>query len=84
MTSNSPRKSTMKSPIFVTAVSMTQLLQKTIPYFCVKGMGKVQDNLPKNVFSIDIPFNGSQSHSNMRPKVTAVSMTPLCNSQRCQ
>jgi hypothetical protein len=25
------------------------------------------------VFSVDIPFKGSQSHSNMRSKVTAVS-----------
>jgi hypothetical protein len=33
----------------------------------------VQGNLPMNVFSIDIPFKGSQSHLNMRPKVTAVS-----------
>jgi hypothetical protein len=54
-----------------------------------------------HVFSIDIPFKGSQSHSNMRSKVTAVSylhsgvietavhvtavsMTPLCLSQRGQ
>jgi hypothetical protein len=52
------------------------------------------------VFSIDIPFKGSQSLSNMRYKVTAVSylhsgvidtavhvkavsLTPLCKSQRC-
>jgi hypothetical protein len=33
----------------------------------------VQDNLPTNVFSIDIPFKRGQSHSNMRSKVTAVS-----------
>jgi hypothetical protein len=58
--------------------------------FCVKVIGIVQDNLPMNVFSIDIPFKGSQSHSNMRYKVTAchictvVSLTPLCMSQRCQ
>jgi hypothetical protein len=32
-----------------------------------------------NVFSIDIPFKGNHSHSNMRSKVTAVSMTLLCN-----
>jgi hypothetical protein len=29
--------------------------------------------LPIYVFSIDIPFKGSHSHSNMRSKVTAVS-----------
>jgi hypothetical protein len=58
--------------------------------FCVKVIGIVQDNLPMNVFSIDIPFKGSQSHSNMRYKVTAchictvVPMTLLCMSQRCQ
>jgi hypothetical protein len=33
----------------------------------------VQDSLPMYVFLIDIPFKGSQSHSNMRSKVTAVS-----------
>jgi hypothetical protein len=61
----------------------------------------VQDNLLMFVFSIDIPFTGSQSLLNMRSKViavsythsgviytalhvTAVSMTPLCMSQRCQ
>jgi hypothetical protein len=37
-----------------------------------------------HVFSIDIPFKGSQSHSNMRSKVTAVSMTLLWMSHRCQ
>jgi hypothetical protein len=39
----------------------------------VKVIGIVQDNLPMYVFSIDIPFKGSQSLSNMRSKVTAVS-----------
>jgi hypothetical protein len=58
--------------------------------FCVKVLGIVHDNLPKNVFSIDIPFKGSQRLSNMRSKVTtvhtcpAVTMTPLCMSQRCK
>jgi hypothetical protein len=33
----------------------------------------VQDNMPMYVFSIDIPFKGSQSLSNMRSKVTSVS-----------
>jgi hypothetical protein len=31
------------------------------------------------VFSIDIPFKGKQSLSNMRSKVTTASMTPLCH-----
>jgi hypothetical protein len=72
------------------AVSMTPLLPKTILthghrcdqsilsypniFVCVKVIGIVQDNLP---FLIDIPFKGSQSLSNMRPKDSAVSMTPL-------
>jgi hypothetical protein len=41
--------------------------------FCVKVISIVQDNFPMKVFSIDTPFKGSQSHSNMRSKVTAVS-----------
>jgi hypothetical protein len=43
------------------------------PHFlCVKVIGIV-DNLPMYVFSIDIPFKGSQSLAKMMSKVTAVS-----------
>jgi hypothetical protein len=49
----------MKSPIFDTAVT-----KKTIP-----SVGK----FAYYVFSIDIPFKGSQNHSNMRSNVTVVS-----------
>jgi hypothetical protein len=37
----------------------------------------VLDNWPMYVFSIDIPFKGSQSLAKMTSKVTAESMTPL-------
>jgi hypothetical protein len=51
----------MKSPIFV----------PVHPHIvCGKVIGIVQDSLPMNVFSVDIPLKGSQSHSNMRSKVT--------------
>jgi hypothetical protein len=77
MASNTRRKSTMKSLIFVTAVSMTPLWQKRSlvkPHIlCVKVIGMVQDNLPIYVYSIDIPIKDSQSLSNMRSKVSAVS-----------
>jgi hypothetical protein len=36
----------------------------------------------QNLKCIDIPFKGSQSLAKMMSKVTAVSMTPLCTSQR--
>jgi hypothetical protein len=38
--------------------------------FSVNVKGIVQDNLPMYVFSIDIPFKGNQSLSNMRSNVT--------------
>jgi hypothetical protein len=67
--SNSENKSTMKSPILVTAVSMKPLWQKRSSVnpniFCVKVIDLVQDNLHMNVFSTDIPFKGSQSRSNI-------------------
>jgi hypothetical protein len=67
----------MKSPNFYSAVSMTHCDKKlslvNTHILCVKVIGIVQENLPMNVFSIDIPFKGSQSHSNLRSKVTAVS-----------
>jgi hypothetical protein len=39
----------------------------------MKVIDIVQDNLPMYVFWIDIPFKDSQSLSNMKSKVTAVS-----------
>jgi hypothetical protein len=61
MAANSWRKSTKKRSLV------------NPPILCLKVIGIVQDNLHMNVFSTDNPFKGSQSHSNMRFKVTAVS-----------
>jgi hypothetical protein len=84
----------MKWPIFVTVVSMTLLCQKSSlvnPHiFCVKVMvlySIVQDNLPMHVFSIDIPFKGSQILSNMTSSgvnETAVHVTSVLLKPRCK
>jgi hypothetical protein len=62
MASNSERKSTMKSPIFVTAVSMT--VTKTIssepPYFLCESFRYSEGHFAYVFFSIDIPFEGKR------------------------
>jgi hypothetical protein len=80
MASNSRRKLTMKCCDKKRSLVNTHI-------FCVKVIDIVSGQFAYVCFSIGIPFKGSQSHSNMRSKVTAVSylsMTPLCMSQRCQ
>jgi hypothetical protein len=86
MASNSWRKSTMKSTIFVTAVSMTPLWQKTIskvsPHtFCVKVIGIMQDNLPLKGARATRVWGTQSQRCHI---CTVVSMTPLCLSQQCQ
>jgi hypothetical protein len=49
----------------------------------VQVIGIVQDNLPMYVFSIDIPFKGSQNLSNRRSKVTEVSYLHSGVNDRC-
>jgi hypothetical protein len=46
--------------------------------------GRLPKKFAYDFFSIYIPFKGSQSHSHMSSKVTAVSTTPLCRVQPSQ